>query len=290
MKIRSRNYGRSYDRIYRHFVGCMLFLLISVFWIIPCSASVQYVIEPNERILFVGHMNTMLGSAMSHGYVNIFQQEVSTLVKNVTVFNGAMAEASNLDLLRNLHDTLLNHYKPTMVIVALGIEAFAERNSYESLSEIRYEVESIVSRLLELSHPQLKVILFPLALHGEKVDSTNEMDELLEEYTMINKRIARDYNIMLVETSMARAKYLEATNIDNLPHSLLTLEGSVFNAQGHMFTALALLKQLGIKEHSLVADNPVMREVQRALQLRQEMHRLEQLDPLSVNMDSVLVQ
>ncbi|KAJ1419707.1 hypothetical protein B484DRAFT_400093 [Ochromonadaceae sp. CCMP2298] len=253
----------------------MVTVLLALMLLSPC-VSLNYILESNDRVLFVGHMNAMLGS-LPHGFVNIFGREANSVLQNVSVFT-AGAEA-NLDLLVKL-DTLLDHYKPTIVVVSLGIEAFSGRGTLESLGEIKYEVESIVARLLQEGQ---KVILCPMAFSGERTDSSNGLDEVLGEYAQVNKQIARDYAVMGVNLSNEVGRYLQANNVDNQQHSVLTLEGSVLNERGHMLAALVLLRALGVTGHSLASDDLLVQEERRVQALKRELSRVAPLDLESVD-------
>lgn len=120
------------------------------------------------------------------------------------------------------------------------------------------------------------MILCPLTVRGERVDIENEMDDLIQLYTLINKQVASEYSVMYINIAPQVNQFLEMNNIDNLDHSVLTLDGSVLNERGHMFVALALLRDFGISQHSLVGDNSIRREQLRVLAIKQETDRLSE--------------
>ena len=253
-----------------HFV---LVCFVGVVFVIEKCRSATVTIMPNDRVLFLGNMNTLMGSTDHVGFVNIFTNQVNSKVANVTFLNAGYANVDNKEMLTKVDTALLPYFKPNKVIVTFGVEVLADVSHVDLLPTARFELESIVARLVQ---DGLSVVLCPIALHGEKIDGTNGKEDILEEYLGINKQIARDYDLHYVNLAAQVSKYLEKNNMDNLPHSVLTLDGSLLNEKGHMFVALTLLRSLNIESSSLQADNVVVREMQRVSDRKEELFRIQQ--------------
>lgn len=234
-----------------------------------CQPAV-FKVQPNDSILFLGGLNTITGITAPSGFINVFKREVQNKFTNVTFFNGGFAHADGQALLSKLDSILANHVVPTKTIVTVGLEIL----SSISVSQIRLQMESIVARLLA---DNVEVILCPLILNGERLDSRSELDDTVYEFLQLNRNIARDYGIMLINLQPQLETFWAHNNIDQLEHSILTLDGKVLNEMGHTFVALALLKALGVDKHDLVADNIVLTEQRRVASVKEDIKRMKKL-------------
>ena len=259
--------------MYQYKFYLLIFILCLV---IPYCEPASYQIKSNDSVLFLGGINTMMGSTLPHGFVNLFRNEISKTLANVSIANAANRRANSADLLRSLDLILVGKNIPTKAILTFGIEVL----EIETLSQLRFETESIVARLLQ---DGVEVILCPMVVNGERLDDTNEKDDILFEFNGMMKHIVRDYDVMYINLAPQIEQFLLKNNVDKLPHSVLTVDGDILNETGHTFVALALLRGFGITDHSLISDNVVLREELRVHKLKQEMDRIGALGEVFVN-------
>jgi hypothetical protein len=249
-----------------------IFLCVHVL-LFNCSGIVVKV-EPNDNILFIGNTNTLVGSTSPNGYVSIFKQEVNDAMGlNVSTYHLSSPLFDKNGLLAKLNSVLQSGLVINKAVLALGTEVFNSVSHFDDsiLSSVRFDIESVVARLVQ---DNIDVILCPMAFQGEKFDGTNNMDALLEEYNQINRQISRDYNVTFVNLSAQMLKYWERNNLDNLPHSVLTIDGSVLNDRGHVFVALSLLRSVDVVKHGMAESNIVADEELRVRALRVEKERI----------------
>lgn len=254
-----------------------LILRMSVAWLLTALSSVYcasstFPLRPNETILFLGGMNVVTGGSMPYGFVNVFKREIQVLFPNVTILTGGFADDDGEQLLTNLNTLLTQTTKPNKVVLSAGLEMFTGHMEASSFEQLKFELESLVARLKE---DNIEVILCPLTIHGERVDIENELDDIIQAYTLINKQVASEYEVMYVNIAPQVNAFLERNNIDLLDNSVLTLDGSILNEKGHMFVALALLRSFNVKQHGLMNDNVVLREQIRVQKIEAELERVD---------------
>ena len=251
----------------------MLQIIVAIFVrfsAVECVSS-TFPLRPNETVLFLGGMNVVTGGSMPYGFVNVFEREVQSLYSNVTILTGGFADDDGEQLLANLDILLTQTTKPNKVVISAGLEMFTGHTGDSSFGQLKFELESLVARLKQ---DNIEVILCPLTFQGERVDIENELDDIIHAYALISKQVASEYEVMYVNIAPQVNAFLEQNNIDLLDNSVLTLDGSILNEKGHMFVALALLRSFGVKQHSLVQDNVVLREQLRIQDIKQELNRV----------------
>jgi hypothetical protein len=253
------------------------YLLIVVALVFLCGLvdSVQYSIEPNDRIMFIGDSNTFQGSTAPHGFVNIFQRELKKQFEEATVFNAAINLATNEQIREKIIEGgALKFYMPTKIIMVSGHDQFVNYTS-TSLKTLRFEIESIMAAVVDIP---ISFIFCSTLLYGEKIDGSNEMDEIVEEFVGMTQRVAKVYDVMFIDLYSKQLKYLETTNIDNLPSSILTHNGTALNAAGHSLVASTLLQELGINQDNANAETILAVKQRDAMSRRAERVRVREFD------------
>lgn len=245
------------------------------------TQSVEYLIQPNDRIMFIGDSSTFQGSIAANGFVRLFEDELAKQLgsRNIAVFNAAVNLASNARILANIQENrAVAHFQPTKIIMVSGTDQFANKTE-TSLKQIRFETEALFAAVSDV--PSIQFIFCATLPFGEKIDGSNPMDVILEEYVGMTQRVAKVYDVAFVDLYSPTLKYLESTNIDNLPSSILTYNGTALNAAGHQLVSSTLLKALGVVESN--DDENVLTTKQReALEKRAERVRIREFD-LKVN-------
>jgi hypothetical protein len=146
-------------------------------------------------------------------------------------------------------DDLLNrdHISPT------------DRGGYQTITHRFHEhLDRVMTRVtdearyLELN---LTTILCTPTLARESFDgASNDMDDLLEEFSAVVYRVAEEYHSPVVELRFQILKYLEAFNDEHLPWSVLTHDGTHMNRVAHQLVAAVLLDAMGFDSHRLLSS------------------------------------
>ena len=219
----------------------------------------------------------------------MFENEVNKIYSNVTFLNHASAHCNATELYTSMKE-LLSYYQPTKVFISFDMDILSDdvnglstttTTGSSSLNQRRKQLELLVAKIIELDEDDdgdrsrnIDIFLIPILIHGESVDGSNEHDELIEDYLYINYQIARDYSVFYIELFYDFSKYLEKNNIDNLSHSVLTVNGRILNDLGHLYTCLLLLKAFRITDHSLVGENLAINEERRVFKIKEELSNL----------------
>ena len=204
----------------------------------PVVRSVKYTIAENDRILFIGDSSTLQGSTSEHGFVNDFEVEVKRQFPNVNIFNGGGNYENKLIHTSVLNGQLIKHFKPTKIIMVSGNKQFVNGSQTNPVI-LRKETELIMAAVLGTSIPFIFCSTLP---YGERVDGSNEMNIVLEEFVGMTTRVAKDFKAMHIDLFSQYYKFLEKANIDNLMSSVLTYNQTVLNPVGHKLVATVLLK------------------------------------------------
>jgi hypothetical protein len=245
------------------FVLLFTFLLQSI-----CSKEES--IELNDRILFLGDTNTLLGSTNPFGFINLFQKELSSTVQNVTIKSVGFRKSTTMEIFHKLESNILKEFTPSKVILILSNNEFHIDSSLP-VEQNRLALESIIANFL---HTNTSVIICSVLVDGEKTDGTNELDEKLEMHIEMTKTIASDYNVMFIDLYSPMMRYIGHVNIDNLSHSVLTHNGKFLNDGGHLLIAMTLLRAFKIK-NSLMKSNSLLTEVHRVQKQKENLLRIE---------------
>jgi len=251
--------------------------------------SVRFSIEKNDRIMFIGDSSTFQGSTTPHGFVNIFEEELKKQFGKATVFNAAINMATNEQIREKIIEGgAIKYYMPTKIIMVSGHDQFVNYTS-TSLKTLRCEIESIMAAVVDIP---VSLIFCSTLLYGEKVDGTNEMDEVVEDFVGMTQRVAKVYDAMFIDLYSKQHKYLETTNIDNLSSSILTNNGTALNAHGHALVATTLMEELGLNQGVTsddTADNILVAKQRDALKRRQERVRIREFDLKQSGIHSTIV-
>jgi len=225
-------------------------------------------LQPNERILFIGNMNSLYGDMFSHGFINVLRQELAgSTFKDVTIMqlllpddgknhqalyeNGLspQRESNPLDDEDDSLTSLLTEvYAPTKIVYLIGHEVI---ESDEALQHLDTTLRHIEYSCAHLAHNldtsmTIPIILAPLFLHGEQHDQANRYDEHFEILQGKLHTLAKHHQFAYLDLTAILMKVLECWNVENQPSGVLTYDGKVFNARGHAVLAQAFLHAWGI--------------------------------------------
>ena len=119
----------------------------------------------------------------------------------------------------------------------------------QRIQQFQYDLEAVMHRVQrEARHGQLNItigICSPLLL-GDKIDGTNDYDALIEEISGVVRQVSIDFHATFIDLRIQLMKFLETYNVENVPHSILTLDEYHLNEVGHRLVATVLFQALGM--------------------------------------------
>ncbi len=225
-----------------------LFTSISItclaFGMLPHVLAADTPLKPNERILFLGDAITQNGEA-PNGFLSLMKGELAKTEKfnKVTIIGAGVKGDKVPDLESRLEKDVIS-IKPSVVVVFIGANDVWHPKSGMGTKKDIYEdgLRRIVRRI---TAGGARVILCTPATLGEKVDGTNPLDEMLEVYCEINRKVAADTKSQLLDLRKAFIEYLKKKNLQNEEKGILTTDGVHLNELGNRFVGLKMMEAIG---------------------------------------------
>ena len=193
-------------------------------------------LSSGETIAFFGDSITQSG-AQPGGYckriADAIRQHKSEL--GVKVIYAGISGNKVPDLQARLDRDVLSK-KPTIVFVYIGINDVWHSQQGKGTPVDVYEngLREIVHKI---SSAGAKVVLCTPSVIGEKTDGSNPLDDMLEEYSKISRKVANQTNSTLCDLRSEFLAYLKQENSKNESKGILTTDGVHLNAAGNQFVA-----------------------------------------------------
>lgn len=226
------------------FLWTLFGIVICAFGIVPSAWGQVTPLKSDDRVLFLGDANTKSGE-QPNGYLSLLVAELkkTDTFKSVKIIGEGVNGDKVPDLESRLDKTLMN-YRPTVVVVYIGVNDVWHAKSRRGTKKDVYEdgLRRIVKRIAETG---ARVILCTPATLGEKVDGTNELDEVLEEYCEISRKVAADSKSQLLDLRKLFIEFLKKKNLYNLEKGVLTTDGTHLTELGHRFVAEKMQEAIG---------------------------------------------
>lgn len=210
------------------------------------ASSVQASLKKNDIIVFLGDSITEEG-VLPHGFITLTAQRISRLYPdlNIKLIGAGIGGHRVPDCKKRLDRDVLRK-KPTIVLIYIGINDVwhwkifgrgTPRKKFES--GLRYMIEKI-------NRAGVRVILCTPTVIGEKVDGTNPLDKILDEYSDISRRVAKDTGAQLLDLRRAFMDYLKKHNTGNTERGVLTRDSIHLNRNGDRFLADLVFDALNV--------------------------------------------
>ncbi len=227
--------------IARQFRRCV-FLCIGL--LAGCAAS-QHFLHPGERIVFLGDSITQLG-VKPNGYVTLIRDSLRQEHEgmNIEVIGAGVSGNKVPDLQKRLQKDVLDKH-PTLVVVYIGINDVWHWVTPGLKGTTKEDYEAGLKDIIASIHNAgARVVLCTPSVIGEKNDGSNPEDRMLEEYSDISRRVAKETGSTLCDLHKAFGAYLRDHNPGNDEKGILTVDRVHLNDQGNRFVEEEILKTL----------------------------------------------
>lgn len=228
----------------RSYLLTALSVSLLAFGMAPDLIAADSPLKPHDRVVFLGDSITQAGDAPG-GYVVLVREALAKIeiLKPVEVIGAGVSGNKVPDLEARLDKDVLS-FKPSIVVVYIGINDVWHSKSGRGTKKEEFDagLRRIVKRINEAG---ARVILCTPSVIGEKVDGTNPLDEMLEEYCVLSRKVAADTKSQLLDLRKLFIETLKKTNLQNLEKNTLTSDGVHLNPAGNRFVAEAMLSALG---------------------------------------------
>jgi lysophospholipase L1-like esterase len=200
-------------------------------------------LRKGERIVFLGDSITQAGAGAG-GYVSLVKEALAQKYPDLGIdVVGAGISGNRVPDLEARLDRDVLEKKPTLVVIYIGINDVwhSLQNRGTSKPDFEQGLRKIIQRIQEAG---ARVILCTPSVIGEKHDSSNQLDTMLDEYSQISRTIAAETHSRLLDLRRQFVAHLKASNKENADKKVLTTDGVHLNSAGNQFVAARMLETL----------------------------------------------
>ena len=217
-----------------------LFILLS-----GCATLSQQSLRAKDRIVFLGDSITAAG-VKPDGYVTLTGEAIEKAYPNLEIeIVGAGISGHKVPDCQERLDRDVLQKDPTVVVIYIGINDVWhwQRNNGTTKKDFEAGLHDLIHRI---NLKGARVILCTPTVIGEKTDGSNEFDSMLEEYSAISRKVAKETNSQLLDLRKEFMAYLKDHNPENLSKGILTYDTVHLNNDGNRFLADLMLKALNV--------------------------------------------
>lgn len=212
---------------------------------LPMSAA-DISLESGDRIVFLGDSITQAGAGPG-GYVSLVREglQAAHADLDLEVIGAGISGNRVPDLQKRLDRDVLAK-KPDWVVIYIGINDVWHSTSGRGTSEEDYRdgLQDVITRIKDGG---AKVLLCTPSVIGEKVDGSNSLDEMLEQYSQISREVAEKNDIPMLDLRKLFIAELKEANPENKANlKILTTDGVHLNDRGNRFVADSMLSAFGV--------------------------------------------
>ncbi len=209
-------------------------------------AAEKVPLKKGEKIIFLGDSITQGGGGKT-GYItlikNVFTEKHKDL--GMEVVNAGISGNKVPDLQRRLQKDVLDK-KPTIVFIYIGINDVWHGLDNPKNGTPKDKFESGLDEIIgKITDAGARVILCTPTVIGEKKAGTNRADKLLDEYSDISRKIAKEKKLPLCDLRKAFVDYLAEKGSGEKDRGVLTNDSVHLNDAGNKLVAVTMLKMLG---------------------------------------------
>jgi lysophospholipase L1-like esterase len=126
--------------------------------------------------------------------------------------------------------------KPTVVFIYIGINDVWHSTSGRGTPKDKFE-SGLRDLIKKITGAGATVVLATPSVIGEKTDGSNKLDTMLEEFSAISRKVAKDTGTTMCDLRAAFMEHLKKNNPDQKAKGILTSDSVHLNAAGNQFVA-----------------------------------------------------
>ena len=229
-------------------------LIFASFALLPQTTAAADALKEAERIVFLGDSITQAG-VRPKGYVTLVRNDLNArhAELKLTVIGAGISGHKVPDCQKRLERDVISK-KPTIVLIYIGINDVWHWNNNRGTK--REDFESGLHDLIKRCNDAgARVILCTPTMIGEKTDGSNKFDEILEEYSAISRKVAKETKSQMLDLRKKFVEHLKKHNPDQKTRGVLTGDGVHLNDAGNRFLADSVLEALGSKAAAEKSSN-----------------------------------
>lgn len=193
-------------------------------------------LRKGDRIAFLGDSITA-GGVRPDGYVWLIEDALARRApdREVEVIRAGISGHKVPNLQERLERDVLSK-KPTAVFIYIGINDVWHSLKGQGTPKDKYEagLRDLITRIRDAG---ATVILATPSAIGEKNDGANQLDDMLDEYSAISRKVAQSMGVQLCDLRAAFVSQLKQLNPENKDRGVLTGDTVHLNAAGNRLVA-----------------------------------------------------
>jgi lysophospholipase L1-like esterase len=221
------------------------------FWILVFFPFLTFIISgevqriamtSSDRIVFFGDSITEMGE-QPNGYVALLRDTLMKRYPGISIV-GAGISGNKVPQLQDRLDHDVLSKKPTMVVIYIGINDvwhFEKHGTGTPKEKYESGLRNLIWRIQKFG---ARVILCTPSVIGERRHGENRFDAMLDEYSGINRSVAKELGAKICDLRKAFFHYLAAHNPKNNDDGVLTRDSVHLNDAGNRLVAKTILKAL----------------------------------------------
>jgi lysophospholipase L1-like esterase len=200
-------------------------------------------LKKGDRIVFLGDSITQGGDSHDKGYVRLIRKTLTDKHADLSleVIGAGISGNKVPDLQRRLDRDVLAK-KPTIVVIYIGINDVwhGEKDPARGTLPDAFAagLKDVIGRCTAAG---ATVVLCTPTVIGEKKGGANPLDEKLDQYSEISRKLARELKLPLCDLRQAFLGHLKEHNPQDLDKGILTSDRVHLNDAGNKFLADTML-------------------------------------------------
>jgi lysophospholipase L1-like esterase len=209
-------------------------------------------LKENDTIVFLG--DSITAQALSpDGYITLTSQAIAKAYPdlNIQIIGAGRGGHKVPDCQKRLDRDVLQK-NPTIVMIYIGIndvwhwthpQVVARGEKGTTPEAFESGLKDIIKRINGVG---ARVILCTPTMIGEKPDGSNPSDRMLDEYSDISRKVAKETGSQLLDLRKEFLVYLKENNPKNAEQGVLTEDSVHMNENGNRFLCEQVLDALNV--------------------------------------------
>lgn len=223
-------------------------LLFILLFMTSCNQNVKQVVFLGDSIT----QNAVINSENFKGYITLIQEEVD---ENIKLIGRGISGDKVSDLLTRYKEDVLK-LNPDIVFIYIGINDVWHKYDFGTGTDIDLYENGLRKIISDVKDQGAKVVLCTPTVIGENsgefrlgnqfkdVETMEKMDQDLDDFSDIIRKLSSEYNTELVDLRKAFKQYISENNPENKAKGILTTDGVHLNNKGSKLIAENMLNHI----------------------------------------------
>ena len=223
-------------------------LLFILLFMTSCNQNVKQVVFLGDSIT----QNAVINSEDFKGYITLIQEEVD---ENIKLIGRGISGDKVSDLLTRYKEDVLK-LNPDIVFIYIGINDVWHKYDFGTGTDIDLYENGLRKIISDVKDQGAKVVLCTPTVIGENsgefrlgnqfkdVETMEKMDQDLDDFSDIIRKLSSEYNTELVDLRKAFKQYISENNPENKAKGILTTDGVHLNNKRSKLIAENMLNHI----------------------------------------------